>query len=49
VGAAHPPAHPWAGVYGFVNFGHIPWWYFGHFYKKAGENMEKKIISKEII
>ena len=36
-----------SGVYGFVNFGH-----FGHgdivviFAKKAGKNLEKKIISK---
>jgi len=34
------------GVYGFVNFGHRPWWYRGHFCKKAGKNLDKKIISK---
>jgi hypothetical protein len=35
-----------SGVYGFVNFGHRPWWYRGHFRKKAGKNLEKKIIVK---
>jgi hypothetical protein len=37
------------GVYGFVNFGHRPWGYSDHFCKKAGKNLEKKIISKRII
>jgi len=30
------------GIYGFLNFGHRPWWYRGHFCKKS----VKKIISK---
>ncbi len=38
-----------AGVYEFVNFGHKPWWYRGHFCKKAGKNLEKKLFRKEII
>jgi hypothetical protein len=38
-----------AGLHGLVNFEHRPWWYLGHFCKKAGKNLEKKIISKEII
>ena len=33
-------------VYGFVNFGHRHWWYRGHFCKKAGKKLEKKIIFK---
>jgi hypothetical protein len=37
------------GVYGFVHFGHRAWWYRDHFCKKAGKNLEKKIISKRII
>jgi hypothetical protein len=32
-----------------VNFGHKPWWYRGHFCKKAGKNLEKKLFRKEII
>ena len=34
------------GVYGFVNFGHRPWWYRGHFCKKAGKNLEEKLFPK---
>jgi len=36
----------YSGVYGFVNFGHRPWWYRGNFCKKAGKNLEKKIVYK---
>jgi len=32
-----------------LNFGHRPWWYCGHFCKKAGKNLEKKLFPKEII
>jgi hypothetical protein len=32
-----------------VNFGHRPWWYRGHFCKKAGKNWKKKLFPKEII
>jgi hypothetical protein len=38
-----------SGVYGFVNFGHRPWWNRGNFCKKAGKNLEKKLFTKEII
>jgi len=38
-----------SGVYGFVNFGHRPWWCRGHFCKKTGKNLEKKLFPKEII
>jgi hypothetical protein len=32
------------GVDRFVNFGHRPWWYGGHFCHKAGKNLEKKLF-----
>ena len=33
-------------VYGFVNFGHRPWWYRGRFLQKSRKNLEKNLISK---
>ena len=32
------------GLDRFVNFGHRPWWYGGHFRQKAGKNLEKKLF-----
>jgi hypothetical protein len=32
-----------------VDFGQRPWWYRGHFCKKAGKILEKRLFPKEII